>query len=107
MNFTRIFVLIELQNRGSFDREEVSVKLWLNDEIRLDEAKITLMGDKIIAVDTGLLPKQTEFLLFRAEITGPADDINPDNNSRIIKYQIKWTRGSSGLSAKLFLPRRD
>ena len=25
-----------------------------------------------------------------------ADDINPGNNSRIIKYQIKWTRGSSG-----------
>ena len=96
MNFIRIFVLIELQNRGSFDREEVSVKLWLNDEIRLDEAKITLMGDKIIAVDAGLLPKRTEFLLFRAEIAGAADDINPDNNSRIIKYQIKWTRGSSG-----------
>lgn len=91
-----IFVLIELQNRGSFDREEVSVRLWLNDEIRLDEAKITLMGNKTIAVDTGLLPKQTEFLQFRAEITGAADDINPDNNSRIVKYQIKWTIGSSG-----------
>jgi hypothetical protein len=87
-----IFVLIELENRGSFDREEVSVKLWLNDEIMLDEAKIILMGDKTIAVDTGLLPKQTEFLQFRAEITGAADDINLDNNSRIIKYQIKWTR---------------
>lgn len=91
-----IFVLIELQNRGSFDREEVSLKLWLNDEIRLDEAKITLMGDKIIAVDAGLLTKKTEFLLFRAEIAGAADDINPDNNSKIIKYQIKRTRGSSG-----------
>ena len=91
-----IFVLIELQNRGSFDREEVSLKLWLNDEIRLDEVKITLMGDKIIAVDAGLLTKKTECLLFRAEIAGAADDINPDNNSKIIKYQIKRTRGSSG-----------